>query len=250
MKKFLCMLMACILVCAAALAAPRLPQKGGAVVDDAAALSQHTVEEIAKFREIVDKDTGVRVTLVTVDFLDGYTIDGYAEQLMDEWDLNDDALLILLAVGEDKCAAFAGKDVKLSATVLRKITAASLEPAFLAQDYDGAARAFFPALATELSKAYGRRIDLDGLFGVETPRETIDWLDRISRVNESISARDTIHQRVEHSAEEHDDDGMSLGKLILTFIFLSMIFGKKGRRGCGCGPLAGLFGLFKLWDRD
>lgn len=249
MKKLICMLMACMLLCASAAAAPRFPDKGGAAVDDAAVLSQKTIEETAKLHELIKDATDVEVYLVTVDFLDGYTLNQYGEQLMDAWDLGDDALLVLMAVGEDKCAAFPGKDVKLSSSVLQKLVTTSLEPAFLRQSYDEAVQTFMPALVTELHKRYEETIRLDGLFGVQESRPAVEWMERFTRdMEEAYQSR---ADRYESYEPREDDDGVSLGKIILTFIFLSMIFSKKGKgnRGCGCMPFAGLFGLWKLWDR-
>lgn len=250
MKRLICVLMACLLLLTCAQAAPRLPKSDGSAVDEAAVLSHHTLQEVAKLHELVIHDTGVGVYLATVDFFDGYAMNDYAQQLFDAWGLSDESILILLAVGEDKCTAVAGKDVKLYAGTLSKLVAASLEPAFLAQDYDGAVNAFMPVLVDELNKRYDADVDLGGLFGVPESRSAINWVERFAREAEDHAARaqSSVEKRMERSAD--DDDGFSLGKVILTFIFLSMIFGKRGRRGCGCAPFAGLFGLWKLWDRD
>ncbi|MBR4082014.1 MAG: TPM domain-containing protein [Clostridia bacterium] len=251
MKRIICMLMACLMLCASAAAAPRFPDKGGAAVDDAAVLSRKTTEEMTKLHDLADDEIDVQIYLVTVDFLDGYTLTQYGTQLMDVWDLGDDALLVLMAVGEDKCAAFAGEDVKLSSSVLQKLVTTTLEPAFLRQSYDEAVQAFMPALVTELNKRYEENIRMDGLFGVQESRPAVDWMERFTRdMEEAYQSRADRYEAYE--APEENDDGVSLGKIILTFIFLSMIFSKKGKgkRGCGCMPFAGLFGLWKLWDRN
>lgn len=252
MKKLICMLLACVMLLSSAAAAPRLPHKGGAVVDNAAVLSQQTVEEVTKLHALVQKDADLELYLVTVDFLDGYSLQDYGEQLMKAWDLDDDALVLLLAVGEDQFGSFAGKDVKVSSAVRQKVMASTLSLPFLAQEYDEAVRSLMPTLVTEINKTYGQRIALDGMFGVEGAALTVDWLEHALQKQKEQSQRiqETIQRRTERVQQE-DDDGISLGKIILTFIFLSMIFGKKGRRGgCGCAPFAGLFGLWKLWDRD
>ena len=252
MKKLICMLLACVMLFSWAAAAPRYPQKGGAVVDNAAVLSQQTVEDVKALHELVKKETKLELYLVTVDFLDGESITKYGEGLLKAWDLDDDALLLLLAVGEDQFGATAGKDVKVSAAVQQKVMASTLSIPFLAQEYDEAIRSLMPALVTEINKAYGTRIEVNGMFGVEKTALTVDWLERAAREAEerALRVQETMERRAQRT-EKDDDDGISLGKIILTFIFLSMIFGKKGRRrGCGCAPFAGLFGLWKLWDRD
>ena len=160
--------------------------------------------------------------------------------------------MLLLAVGEDQFGSFAGKDVKVSSAVRQKVMASTLSIPFLAQEYDEAIRSLMPTLVTEINKTYGKRIALDGMFGVEGAALTVDWLEHALQKQEEQAQRiqETMERRAQRT-EKEDDDGISLGKIILTFIFLSMIFGKKGRRGgCGCAPFAGLFGLWKLWDRD
>ena len=46
---------------------------------------------------------------------------------------------------------------------------------------------------------------------------------------------------------EREDRGLSWGSIIVIGLVLSMVFGKKDtRRGCGCGPLGWIFGVFGL----
>lgn len=50
--------------------------------------------------------------------------------------------------------------------------------------------------------------------------------------------------------DEHVDTSMSFTKVVLTVIFLIVIFGPKGRkRGFTLGKLFAGFGLFKLWKK-
>ena len=123
MKKIICLLVALMLLCSAALAEPRYPKKQGEITDAAAVLSQSTMKDLAAFIDEVDDETSMEFYVATVDFLDGETIEHYAEGLRQSWRLDDDDLLLLLAVGEDRFGTFGGEDVnkKLSPQVQEKL---------------------------------------------------------------------------------------------------------------------------------
>lgn len=251
MKKCFCLLLALLCLCAAAAAEPRYPEKQGAVTDAAAVFSQSTMKDLAAFAQEVDNETPIRFYVATVDFLDGASLSNYANGLRQYWELDDDELLLLLAVGEDKFGTFGGAEVNhvLSAQVQDKLLSAYLEEPFLQQRYDEAISRYVPALTSELNKAFDEDIDLDGLFG-QTQQAKVDWADEWATRIDEIFREDepTPMERVTH---EDKDTGFSLGKVILTIFLLSVIFGKRGRRG-GCNPFTRLFAalsLWKLWDR-
>lgn len=248
----LLILIACLLtlLCASALAEPRYPESGGVVTDAAAVLSASTVEDLRAFSDRLRKEADMPLRVATVDFLDGASLTDYGETLRDRWDMDDEELLLLLSVGEDRFAFFPGEDVELSSAVLGKLLSAHLEAPFLRQDYDGAIRALMPALCDEVNKAYRCQASTAGLFGQAESRQA-SWADRLA---EEATAAPSMRQVV---TEEDRSTGFSLGKVILTVLLLMVIFGndKKHRRngcGCGCMPfsslLAGL-GLWKLWGR-
>lgn len=250
----------CLLaLCAAASAEPRYPARQGSVTDAAAVLSQSTVSDLGKVCEELEDETGVNLIVATVDFLDGESLARYGEGLRALWKLDDDDLLLLLAVGEDKFASFGGDDVteRLTAAVQQKLLSAHLEEPFLAQDYDGALRAYVPALVSECAKLWDETVDIGGLLGAPSataaPIDVEEWL--LRRVEST--REETRHTfRV---TEEDEDTGVSLFKVILTVFLLMVIFGKKNRRGrrngcgCGCMPFSSILaalGLWKLWDKD
>lgn len=254
-------IMACLLaalIClplVSALAEPRYPDSQGAVTDAAAVLSASTVQDLRALAEKLD-DT-LELCVVTVDFLDGAQLASYAEGLREKWALDSNALLLLMAVGEDRFGLFGGSYVNehLSASVQQKLLSTSFEAPFLRQDYDGAIAALMPALATEIGKAWNGRIDIVGLFGTvdRTSFSTEnDWLNR------AVDYARSYEQHFDRVRDEAIDNGVSAGKVILTVFLLLIIFGNRGKRrnhegcGCGCMPfsslLAGL-GLWKLWKK-
>ena len=257
MKKIMAFLLAALLCLplVSALAEPRYPSSQGAVTDAAAVLSASTVQDLRALGE--EFDGILELYVVTVDFLDGATLSSYAAGLRGKWDLDDNALLLLMAVGEDKFGFFGSQYVNehLAVSVQQKLLSTSFEAPFLRQDYDGAMTALMPALATEIGKAWHEDIDITGLFGTVSKSSFTtenDWLDR---------AVEYVHSYQWHDERAHDeaiDTGFSVGKVILTVFLLLIIFGNRGKRrnregcGCGCMPfsslLAGL-GLWKLWKK-
>ena len=270
MKRFLSLLVAMLVLCAClpACAAPRYPERQGGTTDAAAVLSQSTLRDLATYAQRLKDETDIDLFVVTVDFLDGETLSSYGEGLFAQWKLDDDSLLLLLAVGEDKFATFSGKDVtrRLSRQVQDKLLSTSLEGPFLRQAYDEAIASFIPALTQEINKAFDANISVGGLFG-QAGSESLsveewadEWARRWNAAHDEESAPDSVGDRV---TREDKSTGFSLGKVLLTVFLLMVIFGnfsdrrgRHGRRrgcGCGCAPFSSILaalGLWKLWDKD
>lgn len=257
MKKIMAFLLAALLCLPlfTALAEPRYPASQGSVTDAAAVLSASTVQDLRKLEDAL-QDT-LELYVVTVDFLDGATLSAYAEGLREKWELDNNALLLLMAVGEDRFGLFGGTYVndRLPSTVQQKLLSTSFESPFLRQDYDGALAALMPALATEIGKAWNKDIRFSGLFGTVGKASFStenDWLDRAVEYASSYRWQD------DRARDEAIDTGFSVGKVILTVILLLIIFGNRGKRrnregcGCGCMPFSSLlagWGLWKLWKK-
>ena len=92
-----------------ALAAPRFPERMDDVTDAAAVLPQSVVTDLESYNKLISKADGLTLVIATVDFLDGESIDDYAAQLREQWRLEKNDLLLLMAVGEDRCTFHAGK---------------------------------------------------------------------------------------------------------------------------------------------
>lgn len=270
MKRFLSLLVAMLVLCAClpACAAPRYPERQGGTTDAAAVLSQSTLRDLATYAQRLKDETDIELFVVTVDFLDGETLSSYGEGLFTQWKLDDDSLLLLLAVGEDKFATFSGRDVTrhLSRQVQDKLLSTSLEGPFLRQAYDEAIANFIPALTQEINKAFNADVSVGGLFG-QAGSESLsveewadEWARRWDAAHDEEPAPDSVGDRV---TREDKSTGFSLGKVLLTVFLLMVIFGnfndRRGRhgrhRGCGCGcaPFSSILaalGLWKLWDKD
>lgn len=249
---------------------PRYPERKGAATDNAAVLSQEIISDIAAFDERLEDETDLHLQVATVDFLDGATPSAYCAGLRETWDLSDDTALLLLAVGEDRFH-LDGDMLPLSAQVRAKLLSAHLEEPFLAQDYDGALRAFIPALSREIGKALDEDISLNGLFGQAEASNAVsveEWAESWQRrwtepdAVEEVSAVEGTRTTAERIAHEDERSGFSLGKVILTVMLLLVIFGNSGRArrmgrpggcgcsGCGCAPFSSLmagWGLWRLW---
>ena len=270
MKRFLSLLVAMLVLfaCLPACAAPRYPERQGGTTDAAAVLSQSTLRDLATYAQRLKDETDIDLFVVTVDFLDGETLSSYGEGLFTQWKLDDDSLLLLLAVGEDKFATFSGRDVtrRLSRQVQDKLLSTSLEGPFLRQAYDEAIASFIPALTQEINKAFDADVSVGGLFG-QAGSESLsveewadEWARRWDAAHDEEPAPDSVGDRV---TREDKSTGFSLGKVLLTVFLLMVIFGnfsdRRGRhgrhRGCGCGcaPFSSILaalGLWKLWDKD
>lgn len=251
MKKCFCLLLALLCLWTCAVAEPRYPEKQGYVTDAAAVLSQSTMKDLTFFAQQMEDETSLRFYMVTVDFLDGASPSSYASGLRQYWDLDDNDLLLLLAVGEDKFGSFGGTNANLwpSQQVQDKLLSTYLEEAFLQQRYDEALSLYIPALANEVNKVSDGDIDLGGHFG-QTQQADIDWTEEWANRLDKLFHEDEPSP-IDRVTQEDKDTGFSLGKVILTIFLLSVIFGKRrGRRGCN--PFTRLFaalGLWKLWDR-
>lgn len=252
MKRLIALLFAALLLLPAfaALAQPRYPGSQGPVTDAAAVLSSGTARDLRTLAErFMDADT-LKLRVATVDFLDGASLSAYGEGLREQWGLDEDELLLLMAVGEDKFGFFGGAYVNdhLSAATLQKLLSTRFEALFLQQDYDGAIAALMPALATEVGKAWRADVSVRGLFGQSDQAERLDWLDRAVEQPERRAGRDS---------RDAIEDGLSLGKVVLTVLLLLVIFGNRGRKnregcGCGCMPFSSLlagWGLWRLWKK-
>lgn len=249
MKKCFCLLLALLCLWTSATAEPRYPEKQGYVTDAAAVLSQSTVKDLSSFAQQLDDETILCFYVVTVDFLDGASLSNYANGLRQYWSLDDNDLLLLLAVGEDKFGSFSGNNANFwpSQQAQEKLLSIYLEEAFLQQRYDEALSLYVPALANEINKIFDGDIDLSGRFG-QTQQADIDWAEEwSSRLNDLFQEDDP--SPIDRVTHEDKDTGFSLGKVILTIFLLTVIFGKRrGRRGCN--PFTRLFagfGLWKLW---
>lgn len=147
----LCLLLALALCLTGALAALPTKPANGYVTDAANVLTSDTINYIVSQNEALTAENGAAIVVVTVDFLDGESIDDYATDLFNEWGIGDaeqdNGLLILLAIGEDNYYTLqgAGLQTMLTSSAMADYNYTYLEEDFAAGDYDSGVRKLFDA---------------------------------------------------------------------------------------------------------
>lgn len=220
MKRMLCLLLLACLVMSCAAAEPRYPARTGETTDAAAVLSHTTLEDLRKLDDRLDDADMPQLVIVTVDFLDGQEVQAYADALFTRWKLDEDEILLLMAVGEDKYALSAGQDVNrlISSSTQQKLLISAFEAPFLGQQYDQAIAAWAPALVQELNKVCEEAANTDGLFGRSSTGLFSQWASSL-RQPEPDSSSDSLLTRVDRQT------GFSLLKVILIVAVLMLFFG-------------------------
>lgn len=229
--------------------------------DGAAVLQPATLADARTLADRVWAATGLRLAVELRHFLGGADPAAYAQRLLAQQEDSADTLLLLVVVGEEAYAAASGATAErtLSREARDTLLSRSFRPAFQARDYDGAVAGFLLGTAQQLEASTGADIDLDGLFGrsqsqplpsaAPTPASGTHKRIQLPNLNDILGepispTRDPGNARRQH---EQEDRGLSIGSIIAIGFVLSMVFGgKKGKRGCGCGPLGWIFGVFGL----
>ncbi len=148
-----------ILAPAALAKAPKRPENKY-VLDSAGVLSSSVEKHIISGNERLFREYGAEVVVVTVDFLDGESIDDYAVELFNDWGIGskerDNGILLVMAIGEDNYYALsgAGIDDYFDGAMFRAMLDDYLEEDFAAGDYGPGAESFFNAAAAELDSYY------------------------------------------------------------------------------------------------
>ncbi|MXV27735.1 methanol dehydrogenase [Aeromonas veronii] len=107
MKMMLRWFLPCLLLWTAALqAAPNFPPLSGRVVDEAALMSRKQVHQLTQQLAAFEKRSGIQLVVVSVDSLDGETIEEYGYQLGRHWGIGqkgkNNGVLLLIAQDERK----------------------------------------------------------------------------------------------------------------------------------------------------
>lgn len=166
MKKWICGVLSLmiVLVSAFALADARMPINRGALTDDADVLSSELSSAIVGYAEDVKNETDMDVYVAVVHFLDGLDAQSYANQLFKEWELNDNAVLLLCAAGEDSFATAMGKKAenKLSKQNMDNLmyTSSDFAASIGRQEYDGAFAKYFVAFNDLINKRFDASLKL------------------------------------------------------------------------------------------
>lgn len=226
MKRICSLLLLLCLAVSCAVAEPRYPAQTGETTDAAAVLSHTTLEDLRTLDSRLDKADALRLHIVTVDFLDGSDADAYAEALFHRWSLDDEDILLLMAVGEDKYAIATGEDVDrlLARSTLVKLLAASFEEPFMRQQYDQAVAEYVTALVREINKVCGASVSTSGLFGRSSTGLFDDWA-------VSLRQKDNAAQSQSVLTREDERTGFSLLKVAAIVAVLLIVFGSFRRNG-------------------
>ena len=265
---------------AAALGEARYPTLGGTLTDDANALSQSMARDITAYAAQVESDTGLKLHVALVLFLDGESVQTYADTLFTRWELSTEDVLLLGAAGEDTFALSAGTEARahLSDTSLKGLLYASgFADAFRGQRYDAAMGSFFVALNDLLNKQYDADMKLGSLFAAYQPAAQTDAatatagasvgdvvqsvVDTTSSLWNSTMNAITGNVQDYQTYQDSNDDTHGLtpmGWIVLAVIVL-IIVGQsepmrraRRRGGCGCSPIGwilGGLGFGALWSR-
>ena len=129
------------------------------VNDSANVVSQDVENHIVNYNDVLFEETGAQLVIVTVDFLNGASINDYAYELFNQWRIgtNGNGILVLLAIGEEDYYCMTGSAIAgfISDSSLSSMLQTYLEPDFASGDYSNGVYKIFNALYEKLENYYG-----------------------------------------------------------------------------------------------
>lgn len=152
---------------------PKFPPLTGRVVDDAGVLSASTQSELTLMLADHERATGEQVVVVTLDSLQGYTVEDYSYQLGRHWGIGqkgkNNGVLLIVAPKEHKVRIEVGYGLEgeLTDAISRTIIESYILPSFKRGDFN----AGVVAGATSILKVLG------GDGGAEPSPESIATVD-------------------------------------------------------------------------
>jgi len=227
------------------------PAQRGYVNDDAAVLSEETAFDI---QEMNARMSGAEFYVVTRHFLGGVDAQEYCRGLFDTWQLDEDDVLMLLVIGEERYAVCLGEKISeaVSAEQLNTLTSTNLRDPFINQrDYDGAAGQFLLALGGQIARANGESLNTGGLFGTEegAPDKVFEnwsgnWWEGFFAEEDYDEEALQDYARDEYWAHDEEEEETGLGTLIVLAALLYLIVRRRRRHGKGgLGLIGWLFAL-------
>lgn len=226
-RRILCIFLIVLLLAATAAAEPRYPDQDGLCTDAAAVLSASVLEDLDELDDRLDDADVPRLYIATVDFLDGSSVEDYADALFHRWHLDDDEVLLLIAVGEESFATACGSDAALHLTdeLLSALLDTDFRPPFLAQRYDEAVASFAIALVKKINSLYRVGIRTGDLFRSASGSLYDNW-------NSMLHPADPPQSGLSFLTREDRASGFSVLKVLLIIVLLLLVFGsfRKGRR--------------------
>lgn len=244
-KRLLCFLLALLCLCVSpALARVTYPEQRGFVNDDAAVLSVQTAQDIDELNERMD---GAEFVVVTRHFLGGADAQEYCKGLFDYWFLDEDDVLLLLVIGEERYAVAVGDKVQscISDEQLSSLLSSQLRASFINErDYNGAVGDFLLAVSAQLARSMGENLNTGGLFGTEATVENEifnnwsgNWWEGFFGESHEEDDRELLIEYADdpYYYEAYEDDA-SISRLAIIAIVLVFIVSRrqrKGKRGLG-----------------
>lgn len=224
------------------------------VRDNTTQLQEQTIAQINTLSSALQEETDYRLVIELRHFLGGAEVEPFAGELLRKEPDSENTILLLAVVGEETYALVAGERAQriLSKEARNSLLSVYFREAFLKREYDEALLVFSAQLARQLAAASGVTLGPGALpLPVATPTlkpngpyVTIKLPDLDSVLREPIEDKDDPRDQFE--SRDRRDRGMSIGSIVVIGFVLSAIFGKGKRKGCGCGPLGWIFGVFGL----
>jgi len=134
------------------------PDYTGYVNDFAGILDNASASDLEALITGIEQDTGAEIAVVTIDTLEGITIEEYAVQLFEQWGIGkadeDNGLLILVALAERQVRIEVGYGLEGVVTDLEagRIIDEIIVPNFKNEDYS---RGIYDAVVTISNQVYG-----------------------------------------------------------------------------------------------
>lgn len=236
----------------------RYPDMTGAVTDAAGVLSDAMKADLLKLQselEDEDEDADFNLHIVTVDFLDGQSVQSYADALFSRAKLGKDDMLLLIAAGEDSYAVTVGKkagEAFSQANLQSRLISTGFANGIAAQRYDEALSVFF----TDFVKDAREKLDvkLSGeLFGqtAQTQAAQAQGTSYSQMLGDLITNITTDAQKyVAQPVKNVTSKGLTPAGWVVLVLLILLVFSqsdparkvkKNGCTGCGCAPFSKIF---------
>ena len=176
------------LVCAPALAKVVSPGSDYYYLDQANVLSEELEGEIYFSNQLLSEACGAQIVVVALNTTGSTSIDDYAYDLFNEWDIGasdrSNGLLILLAIDDDDYYVEPGTGLrsKLSAGAIKDYNDRYLESDFAAKRYEAGVKKLFEAFFARIAETYGADVTTaqgiaayEDFVSSQTGRNAVDY---------------------------------------------------------------------------
>ncbi|MBQ4552165.1 MAG: TPM domain-containing protein [Clostridia bacterium] len=212
------------------------PLQRGYINDDAAVLGSETIDDV---HELNNRQDSAEFVIVTRHFLGGADAQEYCKGLFDHWQLDEDDVLLLLVIGEERYAVCLGGIISdyVSDEQLMSLMGTHLRAPFINErDYDGAVGDFLLALGGHIARMSGEEMDFGGLFGTEETAPDLLFDNWSGNWWEGFFAENDYEEGpipVDMVYEAYEVDYSSL--LVLAVILFAIIRSRRRKRMGGLG---------------